>query len=100
MLQFANQYLFKPLKIDEKKGCSVQNKEEHIEFVTRKNPQNKCWFTDVKGNATAGFGLCLSAEEMAKIGQLCLNFGEYNDMWEYDLFEYGKETCGNDCFNI
>ena len=65
--------------IDEKKGYSVQNKEEHIEFVTRKNPHNKCWFTDVKGNATAGFGLCLSAEEMAKIGQLCQNFGEYND---------------------
>lgn len=80
MLQFANQYLFKPLEIDEKKGYSVQNKEEHIEFVTRKNPHNKCWFTDVKGNATAGFGLCLSTEEMAKIGQLCLNFGEYNDI--------------------
>ena len=80
MLQFANQYLFKPLQIDERIGYNVQNKEEHIAFVTRKKPQNKCWFTDVKGNATAGFGLCLSAEEMVKIGQLCLNFGEYHGM--------------------
>lgn len=80
MLQFANHYLFKPLQIDERIGYNVQNKEEHIAFVTRKKPQNKCWFTDVKGNATAGFGLCLSAEEMVKIGQLCLNFGEYHGM--------------------
>ncbi len=80
MLQFANQYLFRPLQIDERIGYSVHNKEEHIDFVTRKSPHNKCWFTDVKGNAVAGFGLCLSAEEMTKIGQLCLNFGEYNDI--------------------
>ena len=80
MLQFANQYLFKPLQIDERIGYSVHNKEEHIDFVTRKNPQNKCWFTDIKGNATAGFGLCLSAVDMAKIGQLCLDLGKYNDI--------------------
>lgn len=42
--------------------------------------QNKYWFIDVKRNVRAGFGLCLSAEEMAKLGKLCLNFGEYNDI--------------------
>ncbi len=30
------------------------------------------------GLATSGYGLCMSAEEMAKIGLLCLNKGKHN----------------------
>ena len=80
MLQFANKYLFEPLQINERTEYVVGNKEEHMDFVTRKIPQDECWFSDISGNATAGFGLCLSAEEMAKIGQLCLYLGEYNGL--------------------
>ena len=37
----------------------------------------KIEFCDNKGIATAGIGLCLSAEDVSKIGQMCLNKGIY-----------------------
>lgn len=78
-LEFANKYLFKPLGIKERKEYIVTNKEEHIGFVTSKLPKENGWFCDNKGIVTSGFGLCLSAEDLAKIGQMCLNKGTYND---------------------
>lgn len=78
-LEFANEYLFKPLGIKERKTCIVKNKEEHIDFVTSKLPKEKVWFCDNKGIVTSGFGLCLSAEDLAKIGQMCIDGGVYNN---------------------
>jgi len=34
---------------------------------------------DNKGIVTAGFGLCLSAEDLSKIGLMCLNKGLYDN---------------------
>ena len=42
-----------------------------------KLPHGNVWFVDPKGVGAAGYGLCLSAEEMAKIGQMCLEGGMY-----------------------
>ncbi|RGC18850.1 class C beta-lactamase-related serine hydrolase, partial [Absiella sp. AM54-8XD] len=70
-LEFANEYLFKPLEIKERHLYTVKNKEEHIGFVTSKEPKENGWFCDNKGIVSSGFGLCLSAEDMAKIGQMC-----------------------------
>ena len=78
-LEFANKYLFKPLDIEARKSYKVKDKEGHIDFVTSKLPKENGWFCDSKGIVTAGFGLCLSAEELAKIGQMCLNKGKYNN---------------------
>lgn len=78
-LEFANEYLFKPLGIEERKLYIVKNKEEHIGFVTSKSPKEHGWFCDNKGIVTSGFGLCLSAEDLAKIGQLCLNKGLFDN---------------------
>lgn len=78
-LEFANKYLFKPLGIKERDAYFVKNKEEHIGFVTSKLPKEDCWFCDNKGMATSGFGLCVSAEDLAKIGQMCLDGGVYNN---------------------
>lgn len=36
------------------------------------------WFADPKGIGTSGYGLCMSAADMAKIGQMCLNNGMYD----------------------
>lgn len=76
-IEFANKFLFEPLGIEKRSAFVVTSKEEHINFVTSKCPKENVWFTAPKGIATAGFGLCLSAEELAKIGQLCLNNGAY-----------------------
>lgn len=78
-LEFANEYLFRPLGIKARKNYIVKNKEEHIGFVTSKLPKENGWFCDNKGIVTSGFGLCLSAEDLAKIGQMCLNKGTYAD---------------------
>ena len=78
-LDFANEYLFKPLGIEERKPCTVKNKEEHIAFVTSKSPKENGWFCDNKGIVTSGFGLCLSAEDLSKIGQMCLNKGMFDN---------------------
>lgn len=78
-LEFANEYLFKPLGIEERKLYIVKNKEEHIDFVTSKSPKENGWFCDNKGIVTSGLGLCLSAEDLAKIGQLCLNKGMFDN---------------------
>jgi CubicO group peptidase (beta-lactamase class C family) len=78
-LEFANEYLFKPLEIKERHLYTVKNKEEHIGFVTSKEPKENGWFCDNKGIVSSGFGLCLSAEDMAKIGQMCLDKGIYDN---------------------
>ena len=77
-LLFANKYLFAPLNIAPRKPFTAKNAQEHKEFTISKVPKGKLWFVDPRGIPTAGYGLCLSSEEMAKIGQLCLNKGVYN----------------------
>ncbi|WP_054742687.1 serine hydrolase domain-containing protein [Cellulosilyticum ruminicola] len=77
-LEFANKFLFAPLGIKPCTAFTVQNKEEHIQFVTDKSPKANSWFCDPQGISAAGFGLSLSAEDMVKIGALCLNQGTYH----------------------
>lgn len=78
VLEFANRFLFEPLDIAPRRNFVVKNKEEHIAFVTSKEPKEEAWFCDSQGMVTAGFGLCMCAEDLVKIGQMCLNGGIYN----------------------
>ena len=77
-IDYANKYLFEPLGIKNIQNYYAENKEEHIAFTIEKTPKKHIWFCDNDGLGTAGYGLCLSAEDMAKIGLLCLNNGNYN----------------------
>ncbi len=72
---FANQYLFEPLGISPRTSLVVQSREEHFDFVKGKTPKERVWFCGANGIPAAGFGLCLSAEELVKIGQLCVDGG-------------------------
>lgn len=76
-VDFANQYLFSPLGIPEHRNYYALNAEEHKEFTISKTPKDNIWFADPEGLGTPGYGLCMSAEDMARIGQLCLNCGEW-----------------------
>lgn len=78
MLNFANKYLLSPLDIEKCECYIADNRENHISFITSRESQGRRWLCDTKENAAAGFGLCLSAMDMAKIGQLCVNNGKYN----------------------
>ncbi len=75
--EFANKYLFSPLGIAPRKELQVANKDEHISFITSKTPKEASWFCDPNSIAAAGFGLCLSARDMLRIGELVLNHGCY-----------------------
>ena len=77
-VDFANRYLFEPLGIAEHKNYYAETAEEHKAFTIDKTPKENIWFSDPDGLGTPGYGLCMSAEDMAKIGLLCLNKGCYN----------------------
>lgn len=74
-VDFANRYLFTPLGIAPRTNYYAETAEEHKAFTMSKKPRGYIWFADPKGVGAAGYGLCLSAEEMAKIGQMCLEGG-------------------------
>jgi len=57
----------------------AETAEEHKQFTISKSPKENIWFCDTDGLGTPGYGLCMSAEDMAKIGLLCLNKGVYNN---------------------
>ncbi len=78
-VDYANRYLFEPLGIRQHKNYYVETAEEHKAFTIGKLPKEHIWFCDTDGLGTPGYGLCMSAEDMAKIGLLCLNNGRFND---------------------
>ena len=43
-----------------------------------KNPRKYEWYSDPQGTVTAGWGLCMSARDMAVIGAMVLGGGLYN----------------------
>ena len=65
-------------KLEEHINYLAETAEEHKHFTISKEPKKNIWFCDPKGVGTAGYGLCLSATDMAKIGQLCLDKGVHN----------------------
>ena len=77
-VDFANEYLFEPLGIKKHKTYIAKSAEEHREFTISKLPKENVWFSDRQGLGTPGYGLCFCAEDMAKIGVLCLNNGKYD----------------------
>ena len=77
-VDYANEYLFEPLGIKKHINYLAETAEEHKAFTIGKTPKENIWFCDTDGLGTPGYGLCMSAEDMAKIGLLCLNNGIYN----------------------
>lgn len=75
---FANQYLFQPIGMAPHRVFEAATAEEHKAFILSKQPKENVWFSDPQGVGAAGYGLCLSVGDMAKIGQLCLDGGVCN----------------------
>ena len=78
-IDLANEDLFKPLGLPERVLHGDSSKEDQFDFFMNKNPRKFEWYCDPKGSVTAGWGLCMSARDMAVIGELVLNNGTYRN---------------------
>lgn len=78
VLDFANKELFNHLDIPEVVNFYGNTKEEHLDFTTNKTPKIHEWYTDPTGCVTAGWGLALSARDLAKIGAMVAAGGSFN----------------------
>ncbi len=77
LLDFAREYLFHPLGITVASNVTFATKEELFAFYNDKGISG--WVAGPKGVNTAGWGLTLTATDLAKIGQLYLSGGKWNN---------------------
>jgi len=77
VLDFAREYLFSPLGIVVLAPVVFHNEAEQFAFLEAKNISG--WVVDPTGVNTAGWGLTLTPMDMAKIGQLYLAGGRWED---------------------
>ena len=77
-IDFANENLFVPLGLPPRIPHGDSSKEDQFDFFMNKSPRKYEWYTDPQGSVTAGWGLCMSARDMAVIGSLVLTGGIYN----------------------
>ncbi len=79
LIDFANRNLFLPLGIPGHVIHGDSSKEDQFDFLMNKNPRKNEWYSDPQDTVTAGWGLCMSAKDLAKIGLLVMNNGTYKD---------------------
>ncbi len=76
-IAFANKNLFVPLGIPEHKAHGDSDKEDQLNYVMNKRPRINEWYTDPKGAVTAGWGLCMTAKDLALLGELVRAGGSF-----------------------
>lgn len=76
-IDFANKYLFVPLGIPEHTLHGNSSKEDQFDFFMNRGPRKNEWYSDPQDTVTAGWGLCASGRDLAKIGAMILNEGKY-----------------------
>ncbi len=76
-IDFANRYLFVPMGIPEHTIHGAGSKEDQFDFFMNKGPRKNEWYSDPQDTVTAGWGLCASGRDLAKMGDMVLNEGIY-----------------------
>ncbi|KAF5087866.1 serine hydrolase domain-containing protein [Acetobacterium wieringae] len=75
ILDFAEKYLFAPMGITVPHNLLLRSEEEHMTVMNDKTTRG--WVIDPQGINTGSWGLFLTPEDMAKIGQLHLDGGRW-----------------------
>lgn len=70
--------MFGPLEIKNRTNHLAKTAEEHRQFTVSRLPKGTVWLCDTDGLVTPDYGLCILAKDIAKIGLLCLNKGQYD----------------------
>lgn len=76
-VDFANKNLFEPLGLPRRIIHGDSSKEDQFDFYMNKNPRKYEWYSDPQGTVTAGWGICMSALDMAVMGAMVLGGGQY-----------------------
>ncbi|MBR5419923.1 MAG: serine hydrolase [Lachnospiraceae bacterium] len=76
-IDLANRELFIPLGIPEHSLHGDSSKEDQFDFFMNKGPRKNEWYSDPRDTVTAGWGLCATGRDLAKIGDMVLNYGRY-----------------------
>jgi len=77
-IDLANENLFEAMGLPKRVIHGDSSKEDQFDFFMNKNPRKYEWYSDPQGTVTAGWGLCMSARDMALIGSMILGGGLYN----------------------
>ena len=76
-IDFANKNLFVPLGIAEHTMHGDSNKEDQFNFFMNKGPSKNEWYSDPKDTVTAGWGLCATGRDLARMGDMVAHDGSY-----------------------
>ena len=76
-IDFANKNLFLPLGIPKHTIHGDSSKEDQFDFFMNKGPRKNEWYSAPQDTVTAGWGLCTSGRDLARIGSMVLNEGKY-----------------------
>ncbi|MBO4702911.1 MAG: serine hydrolase [Lachnospiraceae bacterium] len=77
-IDFANKNLFIPLGIPEHIIHGESSKEDQFDFFMNKGPRKNEWYSDPKDTVTAGWGLCATGQDLARLGEMVLHEGKYD----------------------
>lgn len=78
LIDFANKNLFLPLGIPKHVIHGDSSKEDQFDFFMNKGTRKNEWYSDPQDTVTAGWGLCATGRDLAKLGSMVLNEGKYN----------------------
>lgn len=76
-IDFANKNLFLPLGIAEHVMHGDSNKEDQFNFFMNKGPRKNEWYSDPKDTVTAGWGLCATGRDLARMGDMVAHDGRF-----------------------
>ena len=76
-IDLANKALFIPLGIPEHILHGPSSQKDQFDFFMNKGPRKNEWYSDPQDTVTAGWGLCASGRDLAKIGDMVLHEGIY-----------------------